>query len=290
MRDPAFAKTMTALIKAAALAAGQAASLKPWDEEIAGVPAFGYSFPEAGKFPDDPQKLRFNYQPTFGVFKDQYILASNKGLFRELVRLLDTEDRSKLMPQNMQMRLYAGGAAAIRVTSAADQSLAATIVGQGVQVGEARRQTEALFNYLQKLGTVGIETTYTASEFRFDAIGRPGSSTREGMSDGQHHRPPPGLGAVHARRGQPVGPQEGRPPVPPGRLRGHLGRTARRAQARAPTRSSTGCSRAASRRPAYDPDTEKFLSSAARKFNTAAGVGAGGSTACSTAGTRSARS
>jgi len=167
-RDPGFAKTMTALIKAAALAAGQAAALKPWDEEIAGVPAFGYSFPENGKFPDDPQKLRFNYQPTFGAYKGQYVLASNKGLFRDLVGQLDREDRTKVAPQNMQMRVYAGGAAAYAST-AADQALAATIVGQAVKVGDARRQTEALFDYLQKLGTIGIETTYTANEFRFDA-------------------------------------------------------------------------------------------------------------------------
>jgi len=168
MRDPGFARTMTALIKAGALAAGQAVSLKPWDEEIAGVPAFGYSFPEGGKFPDDPQRLHFNYQPTFGAYKDQYVLASNKGVFRELIGLLEKEDRTKLGPQNMQMRAYAGGAAAY-ASIAGEQALAATIVGQAVKVGEARQQTQALFSYLQKLGTVGIETTYTANEFRFDA-------------------------------------------------------------------------------------------------------------------------
>src|SRR5262249_31013790 len=100
MRDPDFAKTMTAAIKGGALAAGQAVSLKPWDEEIAGVPAFGYSFPENGKFPDDPLKLHFNYQPTFGAFKDQYILASNKGLFCELVGILDKENRTNRASQN----------------------------------------------------------------------------------------------------------------------------------------------------------------------------------------------
>jgi hypothetical protein len=60
MRDPGFAKTMTALLKAAALAAGQAVSLKPWDEDIAGVPAFGYSFPEERpKFPGRPPEAPF---------------------------------------------------------------------------------------------------------------------------------------------------------------------------------------------------------------------------------------
>ena len=113
-------------------------------------------------------ELRFNYQPTFGVSKDQYVLASNKGLFRDLIGLLDKEDRTKLASPNMRFRAYAGGAAAY-ASVAADQALAATIVGQAVKVGEARRQTDALFNFLQKLGTVEVETNYTANEFRFDA-------------------------------------------------------------------------------------------------------------------------
>jgi hypothetical protein len=167
MRDPAFAKMLTTIIKGGALAAGQAVSLEPWEEQIAGVAAFGYSFPENGKFPDDPLKLHFNYQPTFGPYKDQYILASNKGLFRELVGLLDKEDRSRPASQNMRLRAYAAGAGDYAAVGG-DQSLAATIVAQAVKIGEARKQTEALFAFLQKLGTIGVETDYTANEFRFD--------------------------------------------------------------------------------------------------------------------------
>ena len=114
MRDPAFAKTMSAFIKAGALGLGSQLSFRSWEEEIAGVPAFGYSFPENGKFPDDPQKVRFNYQPTFAAVKDQYILASNKGLCRELIGLIEKEDRSKLLPQNMQMRALRIGAWTVR--------------------------------------------------------------------------------------------------------------------------------------------------------------------------------
>jgi hypothetical protein len=167
MRDPAFAKTMTGLIKAGALAVGQAAALRSWDEEIAGVQAFGYSFPEGGKFPDDPQKLHFNYQPTFGAYKDQYIAASNKGLFRELVGLIDKEDRSQVVTQNAKIRLYAGGAGEYAY-SAQEQSLAATIIGQAVKVGEARQQTDALIKLTSKLGTVGFEMDYTANQARID--------------------------------------------------------------------------------------------------------------------------
>ena len=167
MRDPAFAKTMTALIRAGALAAGQTVTLRSWDEEIAGVPAFGYSFPEKGKFPDDPQNLHFNYQPTFGSRKDQYILASNKGLFREVVGLIDTEDRTPVVTLNARFRVYASGAGEYAY-AAPEQTLAATIVGQAVKVGEARRQTDALLKFASKLGTVGFEADYTANQARYD--------------------------------------------------------------------------------------------------------------------------
>src|SRR5262249_1831843 len=109
MRDPGFAKSMNALVKAGALALASQASVRSWEEEIAGVPGFGDSFPEDGKFPDDPLKARFNYQPTFAAVKDQYILASNKGLCRELIGIIEKEDRSKLASQNMRMKIYASG-------------------------------------------------------------------------------------------------------------------------------------------------------------------------------------
>src|SRR5262245_38347100 len=167
MRDPAFAKSMNALVKAGALALSGQASFRSWEEEIGGVPAFGYSFPEDGKFPDDPLKARFNYQPTFASVKDQYILASNKGLCRDLIGILEKEDRSKPAPQNMQMRLYAS-ALGQYANVAPEQALAGAIVAQALKVGAARQQTDALFAYLQKLGTIQLETDYTGNRFRFD--------------------------------------------------------------------------------------------------------------------------
>jgi len=167
MRDPDFAKTTTALIRAGALAVGTQASLKPWEEEIAGVRAFGYSFPDDGKFPDDPLKVRFNYQPTFGAVRDQYVLASNKGLFRELVRVIETEDRSQPARPNMRIRLHAS-ALGDYANLSPEQALASTIITQGLTVEEARKQTDALFAYLRKLGTVNLQFDFADREFTFD--------------------------------------------------------------------------------------------------------------------------
>jgi hypothetical protein len=167
MRDPQFGKSMNGFIKGGVAALGQQVSTRSWEEEIGGLPAFGYSFPENGKFIDDPLKLHFNYQPTFVIVGDQFVAASNKGLAKELIGIIQKEDRSKLMTQNMQMRADSSGLGDYVYTSA-DQALAGTIIAQGVKLGAAKGQTQALFGFLQKLGTVSIETDYTANEFRFD--------------------------------------------------------------------------------------------------------------------------
>lgn len=171
MREPTFAKSTSALIKAGVLAIGAQAkaTFKSWEEEIAGVQTFGYSFPDNGTFPDDPQGLRFNYQPTFGAYKDQYIAASNKGMFKEIIGLLAKEDRTKVMSQNMQVRAYAEGLGDYANVSP-EQSLAGTILSQALNVGEARQQTNALYAYLQKLGMVQIESNYSPNQFRFDFV------------------------------------------------------------------------------------------------------------------------
>jgi hypothetical protein len=167
MRDPQFGKSLSAFIKGGLAALGQQVSTRSWEEEIAGLPTFGYSFPENGKFIDDPLKLRFNYQPTFVIVQNQFVAASNKGLAKELIEIIQKEDRSKLMTQNMQARAFSSGLGDYVYTSA-DQALAGTILAQGLKLGAAKEQTQALFGFLQKLGTVSIETDYTANEFRLD--------------------------------------------------------------------------------------------------------------------------
>ena len=167
MRDPAFAKSVTMLIKAGAFAFAGQASLTPWEGEIAGVPAFGYSFPEKGKFPDDPTNSRFNYQPTFAAVKDQYIFASNRGLCRDLIESIQKGERATAVSPNMQLQLNAKSLGDY-ANLAPDQALAAAILAQGLPVGQARKQTEALLGFAQKLGTVRLSTDYSAKDFRFE--------------------------------------------------------------------------------------------------------------------------
>ena len=167
MRDPAFAKSVSAIIKAGAFGLAGQYSITPWSGELAGVPAFGYSFPENGKFSDDPTNSRFNYQPTFATVKDQYIFASNRGLCQELIEIVQKGEDQQPMNPNMQLRLHAKGLGDY-ANFAPEQALAAAILAQGLPIAEARKHTEALIGFAQKLGSIRVETDYTAKDFHFD--------------------------------------------------------------------------------------------------------------------------
>jgi len=167
MRDKQFGKSVETLIRGAGFLVGTQVSLKMFEETHNGVAIVGYRFPEDGKFPDDPQKLRFNFTPTFAMVDDQFIAASSKSLCRELIDTLKKEDRTKGLHPNMQMRGYADGLGKF-INAAPDALLIQSILDQAIPEGEAKKQVEQLLRYINKLGTVRIETDYLDNEFRFD--------------------------------------------------------------------------------------------------------------------------
>jgi hypothetical protein len=167
MRDESFGKSLQSLIRAGAFLASTQVSLKLFEDKHGEVPLFGYRFPEDGKFPDDPQNLRFNFTPTFAAVKDQFIAASSVELCKELIDLIQKEDRAKPITQNLQMRLYAKGGGDF-LSASSEAILTQTILSQAIPEAEAKRQVEELLKFVRNLGVVRIETDYTAKDFRFD--------------------------------------------------------------------------------------------------------------------------
>jgi hypothetical protein len=167
MRDPAFGKSMELLVRGGAALASTQVSVKLFEDKHGDVPLFGYTFPEDGKFPDDPQGVRFNFSPSFTVVGDQIVFASTKELCIELIDILRKEDRAHLSPQNMQMRVYASGFGDL-LNASPDQLLAQTILNQAVSEAQAKKQVDQLMKYLHTLGSVRVATDYADKEFHFD--------------------------------------------------------------------------------------------------------------------------
>jgi hypothetical protein len=168
MRDPQFAKSMEILIKGVSVLAGFQVKLKPFEEMVGDVKLYGYRFAEDAPLPVDEQNIRFNFVPCFAQVKDQYIFCTNPDLLKELVGLVQKEDRKKLT-KNMQMRLYATGIGAL-INASPEQLLTQTILTQAIPEAEAKKQVESLLKYLENLGTLQLETDWQANEFRFNFI------------------------------------------------------------------------------------------------------------------------
>jgi hypothetical protein len=169
MRDSAFARSIEALIRGGALLAGfQVGGLKLFEEQVGDVKMFGYRFNEDGKFAIDTENVRFNYEPSFAAVDDQYVFASHRELCKELIEELRKQKGVPPQSQNMRLRVYAK-AAADSFNLVPDQLITQTILGQGVSETDARKQTDALVKYLERLGIVTLETDYTDKTFRFDA-------------------------------------------------------------------------------------------------------------------------
>lgn len=169
MRDPKFGKSLETLIRGGmALGGGLGGfTTKLVEGKHGDVSYFGYRFPENGKFPDDPQGIRFNFTPTAAAVGDQFIVASTQEFCLELIDYLKKEDRSKLITHNMQMRGFAEGVGAY-LNYSPELLLTQTILNQAISEADAKKQVDQLLKYINKLGSVQIGTDYTSNEFHFD--------------------------------------------------------------------------------------------------------------------------
>jgi hypothetical protein len=167
MRDPAFGKAMEVLVRGGAALASLQVKLDAFEDKRGDVAIFGYRFPENGKFAADDQNLRFNFTPSFAIVKDQLIAATNLDLCKELIDIVQKEDRHRPAAQNMQSRLYAKGGGDF-LNSSPEGLLTQTILSQAVDEAEAKKQVDRILKFAQKLGRLQIETDYGAKDFRFD--------------------------------------------------------------------------------------------------------------------------
>jgi len=167
MRDPAFGKSIEVMIRGGGAIASTQVKLKAFDEKHGDVGIFGYRFSEEGKLANDPQNLRFNFVPSFAIAGDMVVAASNIELCKELIDIVQKEDRSKRISQNMQSRLYAEGGGSFL---AADPNALLTqmILSEAVNEADAKKEVERILKFARTLGTLRFETDYGAKDFRFD--------------------------------------------------------------------------------------------------------------------------
>lgn len=167
MRDPAFAKSMSTILRGAALVLGFQYGLKMVEEKHGEHTLVTYYFPENGKFAGDDNNIRFNFNPCFTQVGDQFVIASTLELGKSVVDSLQKQAGEKADPATQQTRVYGAGLAA-NVRQAEDLIVSQSILSQALPAQEAKKQFEALVRQVERLGEFQLETRYGPREWHFD--------------------------------------------------------------------------------------------------------------------------
>ena len=95
MRDPKFVKSVENVFRAAGIIGSLQFGLKMKEHEHDGVKIVAYRFPENKPLPDDPDGLRFNFEPCFAVVGDELCVASTLELGKKLVTELKSRQEGR---------------------------------------------------------------------------------------------------------------------------------------------------------------------------------------------------
>src|SRR5262249_33487180 len=122
----------------------------------------------------DINDLRFNFSPCFTRVGDQYVVCSTIELCRELVDLLQKEDKSPTRgdASPARVRLYAsGGAAYLRTIE--DLLVTQATLDQALTPKEARDQVKTFLELVRQLGAISLGSRFDDKTFRYDIRLRP---------------------------------------------------------------------------------------------------------------------
>lgn len=169
MRDPEFGKSMNTILRSAALVGGLQANLKLAEESHAGVKIVGYRFAESGSLPNDTENYRFNFSPCFAVVGDQFLGCSTIEFARDMVDLLQKEQRSsrRVSSSPLQLRLYSAGAVNL-LKGFEDQVLGQIILDQAVKPAEGKKQLDQVSKFIGQIGRIEMHSEYRDTEYRFE--------------------------------------------------------------------------------------------------------------------------
>ncbi len=170
LRDPGkFARSMDTLLRAGALLATTQLKMQMHEEKHKGVDVVGWRFDEKAKVKQGPDDVRFNFSPCYARVGNQFVFCSTIELGRELVELLQKEQKAPATGNaaSSRIKLYGAGAADyLKYTE--DQLITQVILDQAVAPGEAREQVKAFLAFVGKFGSVCLEATYLDNEFRYE--------------------------------------------------------------------------------------------------------------------------
>jgi hypothetical protein len=169
MRDPSFAKDMNSIFRAGALLATFQVGLNLKEETYKDCEMISYQFSETKKVDGDPQSVRFNFSPAYVTVGNYFVMSATAELARDLVDLLRAEQKQKPLKASMRTQLFASGLADI-IRSNENATLTQLILSQALPPKTAKAELQAILEWVEQLGTLRLESTYGANDFRYDIL------------------------------------------------------------------------------------------------------------------------
>ena len=169
MRDPKFGESLESTVRSAGIIATLQFGLRMREVEHDGVKVLVYRFQEGKELADDPDGLRFNFEPSFALVEDQFIAATTLELCKKLIAEVKRTAKLKPSPAVWRGQGYAAGAADA-LAALPDPLVTDAILTGGVGIEDARKEVATLVSWLKTLGTVRIEIDEREREYRFDLV------------------------------------------------------------------------------------------------------------------------
>jgi hypothetical protein len=168
-RDKQFPKQMDNVFRAAGLVGTLQFGLKLSEHEHEGATLLAYRFPENKPLPDDPDGLRFNFEPCFAVVGDELVVASTLELGKKLVTELKKPRTGESSRAALRGTAYAKGAAEA-LAGFSDPLITDAVLGRGIGLADARKEITELVAFVKTLGTARVELDIAEKEYRLDVV------------------------------------------------------------------------------------------------------------------------
>jgi hypothetical protein len=168
-RDPKFAKCVEPALRSAAILASLQFDLKLTELTHEDIKIIAYRFPENKDLADDPEGIRFNFEPCFAIVDDQLVVATTAELCKKLITELKKAQKGKNDPAVIRGKFSARGAGDV-LAALPEPFVTDAILSRGIGLEEARKEVAALVAWVRSLGTVRVGLDIAEKEYKLDLV------------------------------------------------------------------------------------------------------------------------
>lgn len=169
-RDPKFAKSVEPALRSAAIIASLQFDLKMAEYTHDGVGIVAYRFPENKELADDPEGIRFNFEPCFAIVGDELVVASTVELCKKLITELKSPRVNGKAGMSVVRGKFSAKGGADFLAALPEPLVTDAILNRGIGLEEARKEVAELVGWVKALGTFRVDLDITEKEYRLDLV------------------------------------------------------------------------------------------------------------------------